>query len=108
MANSGANTNGSQFFIVQSKTLTSSYVSDMAETQKKDAQYGYTQKIINAYQKDGGCPWLDRVHTVFGQVIEGMDIVDRIARSRTDSDDRPTTDITINQVEITTYQGTAG
>ncbi len=104
MANSGTNTNGSQFFIVQSKTLDDSYVDEMQSNQKKDQSYGYTEKVINAYQNDGGCTWLDKQHTVFGQVISGMDIVDRIARSRTDTDDRPTTDIVINNVEITTYQ----
>lgn len=107
MANSGVNTNGSQFFIVQCKTLDSSYAEELPETQKTNANYGYTQKIIDAYQSSGGCPWLDGKHTVFGQVINGLDIVDLIARSRTNSADRPITDIVINSVKITTYSSTS-
>lgn len=103
MANSGANTNGSQFFIVQSKKLGSSYVDAMTETQKSTPEYGYTQKVIDAYQSDGGCSWLDRKHTVFGQVIDGMDVVDLIARSRADTNDRPVSDIVIEKVEIAVY-----
>ncbi|EKE27399.1 MAG: hypothetical protein ACD_3C00213G0008 [uncultured bacterium (gcode 4)] len=45
-------------------------------------------------------PWLDWHHTVFWQIIEGMDILDIIATQRTKRDDRPLFDITINSVEI--------
>ena len=107
MANSGTDTNGSQFFIVQAKTLSSSYEDELPETQKENANYGYTQKIIDAYQSSGGCPWLDQQHTVFGQVIDGLDVVDLIARSRTGSDDRPIADIVIRSVEITTYSNSS-
>ena len=43
--------------------------------------------------------------TVFGQVYEGMDIVDTIAQTAVDESQKPTTDITINSVSIETYQG---
>ena len=43
---------------------------------------------------------MDGGYTVFGQVIEGMDVVDKIASSETDSNDKPTSDITINSIEI--------
>jgi peptidyl-prolyl cis-trans isomerase A (cyclophilin A) len=89
MANAGADTNGSQFFINQNPADASGQLSS-----------GKTPgKIIEAY-KNGGNPSLDGGYTVFGQVIEGMDIVDKIASSETDSNDKPTTDITINSIEI--------
>ena len=46
------------------------------------------------------CPWLDGKHTVFGQVAEGQDIVDRISRVERDGRDRPVTPITIDRVEL--------
>ena len=48
---------------------------------------------------------LDYTDTVFGQVYEGMDIVDTIAQTAVDENQKPTTDITINSVSIETYQG---
>ncbi|HFI0054055.1 TPA: peptidylprolyl isomerase [Streptococcus suis] len=89
MANAGAGTNGSQFFINQNTTDMSSQLSTSR----------YPGKIIEAY-KNGGNPNLDGKHTVFGQVIEGMDIVDKIASVETDSSDKPKTDIKIESIEI--------
>ena len=89
MANAGADTNGSQFFINQNPADASGQLSS-----------GKTPgKIIDAY-KNGGNPSLDGGYTVFGQVIEGMDVVDKIASVETDSNDKPTTDVTINSIEI--------
>ncbi|HFI2473067.1 TPA: peptidylprolyl isomerase [Streptococcus suis] len=89
MANAGAGTNGSQFFINQNTTDMSSQLSSSS----------YPGKIIEAY-KTGGNPNLDGKHTVFGQVIEGMDIVDKIASIETDSSDKPKTDVKIEAIEI--------
>jgi cyclophilin family peptidyl-prolyl cis-trans isomerase len=49
----------------------------------------------------GEAPWLDGKHTVFGQVVEGMDVVDAIEGKPTDARDRPTDDIRIESLEIT-------
>src|SRR3954447_3370596 len=46
------------------------------------------------------CPWLDGKHTVFGKVIEGQDVVDRISKADADGRDRPRTPITIDRVEL--------
>lgn len=80
MANSGPNTNGSQFFIVQAKTVDPGLVTQMKEYGlSEDEQQGYPEDAIEKYQEVGGTPWLDYKHTVFGQVFEGMDVVDKIA-----------------------------
>ncbi len=66
MANSGPNTNGSQFFVVTA-----------AE-----------------------CPWLDGKHTVFGQVTDGMDVIDKLESAETDAQDRPRDKQVIERVEL--------
>ena len=46
------------------------------------------------------CPWLDGKHTVFGRVVEGQDIVDRISQVDRDGRDKPTTPVTIDRIEL--------
>ena len=92
MANSGPNTNGSQFFIVQNKNMPKRYIKQMEPA-------GYPKEIIHAY-KQGGTPWLDGRHTVFGQVIDGMEVVDEIAKVKKDKIDKPLEDVVINTIDI--------
>lgn len=89
MANAGPNTNGSQFFINQN----TKNASGQLDSSK------YPVKIKQAYQS-GGNPSLDGDYTVFGQVIEGLDVVDTIAATETDEKDKPKTDIKIESIEI--------
>ena len=113
MANSGENTNGSQFFIVQNTGQSSETMQeyrDFADTEvtwfdgsKVFGRDVYPKEFIDAYVKQGGTPWLDYVHTVFGQVYEGMDIVDAIAGAQTDTNNKPAVDITITKITIATY-----
>lgn len=96
MANSGPNTNGSQFFIVQ-KAVDQEIVELMKQNE-------WPQEIIDVYGTYGGTPWLDFQHTVFGQVFEGLDIVDTIAALPTGDADRPKEDVVIESIEITQYE----
>lgn len=89
MANSGPNTNGSQFFIVQS-------TEDYSDGLLID---DYPEKIIEAY-KNGGTPHLDKKHTVFGQVTEGLDVLDKIASTEVGASDVPTKDVTITSIKV--------
>lgn len=88
MANAGPGTNGSQFFIVQAKKIEEGSASD------------YPAEITAAYEEMGGTPWLDGMHTVFGQVDEGMDVVDSIAAVEKGANDKPLEDIVIESIEI--------
>lgn len=92
MANSGPNTNGSQFFIVTATQVPGQMIGQMEAA-------GYPVEVIEAY-KNGGTPWLDNKHTVFGHVVEGMDIVDEIDKTETNYADKPVEDVVIESIEI--------
>ena len=96
MANAGPGTNGSQFFIVQAKSVPGNMLSQM----RNMADRGFPEDIVDAYELLGGTPWLDFRHTVFGQVTKGMDTVDKIANSPVGANDKPKDDIVINSIEI--------
>lgn len=97
MANAGPGTNGSQFFIVQADTVPENMIAQMRDL----ADGGFPAEITAAYEKMGGTPWLDFRHTVFGQVVEGMDVVDSIASVKVGAADKPVEDVKINGIDIT-------
>ncbi len=97
MANSGPNTNGSQFFIVQASEVPANMLEQMRDLEDN----GFPADITAAYAELGGTPWLDFRHTVFGQVTDGMDVVDAIAAVETNND-VPCEDVIIENMEIVT------
>ncbi len=134
MANSGRDTNGSQFFINQSKSSSAieqyksnwkSIVSQLKATKDQPSSvavlnnYGTScpntdavpDEMVKLYEENGGNIWLDGAynpsdagHTVFAQVIDGMDVVDKIAAVDVDSTtSKPLEDVTIDTVEIKEY-----
>lgn len=96
MANAGPGTNGSQFFIVQAKEVDSSLLSQMEQLSDR----GFPTECVEDYRILGGTPWLDFKHTVFGQVVEGINVVDSIASVKTGFADKPVDDVVILGVEI--------
>ncbi len=95
MANAGSNTNGSQFFIEQAKYDENTY--------NLLKQNNYPENLLEAYKTYGGSMHLFFAHTVFGQVIDGMDVVDKIAQVKTDSHSKPVNDVVIESIEITQF-----
>jgi peptidylprolyl isomerase len=59
----------------------------------KTPEYKFNQKQIEAYTSIGGTPHLDGTYTVFGEVIEGLEVIDKIAAVKTDARNRPLEDI---------------
>ena len=138
MANSGADTNGSQFFINQTnaeafkslggfsnletmweniKTQLSNYKDSnlLSAFIQQNGTNCYNTDIVGddireLYNTNGGNPYLDgaynavdRGHTVFGQVIDGMDVVDKIADVKVDDESKPLENVVIESIEITSY-----
>lgn len=98
MANAGPNTNGSQFFIVQADSCDKRFLDQMEQLKDR----GFDDQVIANYRELGGTPWLDFHHTVFGQVYEGMDVVDAIANVATGAGDKPLEDVKILSIDVET------
>lgn len=102
MANAGPGTNGSQFFIVQAgPEAMDRRMFDMLKRQQGTV---FAPEVIDKYCEVGGTPWLDNHHSVFGQVIEGMDVVDRIANVKVGFGDRPRMEVVIESTSVETAE----
>lgn len=80
---------GSQFYIVQGRKVSDIELANISA--KKGIQY--TAKQMEIYANQGGTPFLDMEYTVFGEVIEGLEVIDKIAAVQKDRGDRPVVDI---------------
>ncbi len=77
------------------------------ETRTQLSQAGLSDSVLDTYEAAGGLPYLDYTDTVFGQVYEGLSVVDEIARTDTDENDRPLEDVVLNSVTLSTYEDTS-
>ncbi|MFV0519658.1 MAG: peptidylprolyl isomerase [Lachnospirales bacterium] len=123
MANAGEDTNGSQFYIVPNtsedylKNLRTSLDALINEVGLSEMTYSdaylntitaeqlFTEEALNKYKEVGGMTFLDYGYTIFGQVIDGQEVVDSISLVETDSStDKPLEDVIIEKITISEYK----
>lgn len=117
MANSGENTNGSQFFIVDADAASIQEMKTLIDERYKDElslkdyfkeayKVSFSDEEINNYLTYGGTPWLYKKHTVFGQVMDGFSVLDEVASIPVDSEtNAPKTSVIMETVKIYEYTG---
>lgn len=93
---------GCQFYIVEGKTFTDAELDNMqrgrmmrAGSLTNDSTLMFNEQARNDYKTVGGTPHLDGSYTVFGEVVEGIEIVEKISRVKTNSSDRPMEDVKV-------------
>lgn len=83
-------------------------VSDLLEKLQDKARYAvsdnppitYPSELRRAYRQHGGAPWLDNEYTVFGEVVEGMKVIDQIQKLKTDAADRPLQEVRVKRAYV--------
>lgn len=84
-----------QFYIVQGKTFVDTALNgvECRRVRPNNPAFAYTEKQRELYRTLGGTPHLDQNYTVFGEVISGMEVIDKIAKMKRDSRNRPAQDV---------------
>lgn len=92
----------SQFYIVYGRRFNDSMLDDTQSKLDSQAKGNVklTQQVRDAYKSQGGTPHLDGQYTVFGEVVEGLDVVDKIQWVATDDNARPIEDIRIIEAKV--------
>jgi cyclophilin family peptidyl-prolyl cis-trans isomerase len=80
-----------QFYIVQGKNMTQQELDNVYDQRVKASNplFSYTSSQREVYTRIGGTPFLDQSYTVFGEVVSGLDVIDKIAKAPKDATDRP-------------------
>lgn len=89
-------TDGSQFYIVSGRVFNATELNDI----EKEKNIKFTKKQRKIYTTVGGAPHLDGDYVVFGEVTKGMNVVDEISATETNSEDRPIKDIRVLKIDI--------
>ncbi len=94
--NPNKESSGSQFYIVHGRTFSDGDLNNIETRMSKD----FTNEQREFYKTEGGSPHLDGDYTVFGEVIEGLDIIDKVAVVRVGKNDRPIENVIIIKMTI--------
>lgn len=94
--NSRKRSDGSQFYIVTGRTYTDPELDDL----EKENNHTFTEEQRNTYKTIGGSPHLDGTYTIFGEVVEGLELADQISNVKVNSDFRPKKDIRVKKIRI--------
>lgn len=87
---------GSQFYIVTGRT----YTDIELDALEKETNHQFTQEQRTTYKTIGGAPHLDATYTIFGEVVEGMEVADQISTLEVDLKYRPKKDIRVKKIRI--------
>ena len=88
--------NGSQFYIVTGRKYPRKYMPRFEETRGKK----YSEKELIAYETLGGVPHLDGLYTVFGEVMRGLDVVEKVCNAPVNGANRPLKDVYILNIKV--------
>lgn len=94
--NSFQRSDGSQFYIVTGRTYTDAELNDL----EKENNHKFTEEQRNVYKTIGGAPHLDGSYTIFGEVVEGLEIADKISTIEVKTDFRPKADLRVKKISI--------
>ena len=105
--NPSRSSNGSQFYIVEGQVFDESTlveIQDYLKRQLGDPSFIFSNSARNMYTSQGGYPMLDNQYTIFGELVDGFDVLQLISEVQTDGSDRPVEDVVILSIRPSVAQ----